>query len=71
METAMLRLAVLLWLLIGITFAGSFILGILSVPVIAVQAMRVIPFAAVAGFAIAIPLAVLVARAIVGGTRPA
>ena len=67
----MLRLAVLMWALIGTTLAGSFILAVVSVPALAAQGMRLIPFAGIGGFVLAIPAAVFVARGIVGGTRTA
>lgn len=63
----MQRLAIILWSLIGTTFAGTAVLGVLAVPSLADQGMRLIPWAVAAGFAAAVPVAVLVARAIVDG----
>jgi hypothetical protein len=67
----MLRLAVLMWALTGTTLAGSFILAVVSVPSLAEQGMRLVPIAGIAGFVVAIPLGFVVARSIIGGTRPA
>ena len=53
----MLRLAVLMWALIGTTLAGSFILAVVSIPSLAEQGMRLVPIAGIAGFVVAIPLA--------------
>ncbi|MHB2169095.1 hypothetical protein [Alsobacter sp. R-9] len=67
----MLRLATLLWALIGTTLAGTFILAVVSVPALYDQGMKLIPWAAAAGVVVAIPVAVLVARSILGAQRPA
>jgi hypothetical protein len=65
----MLRLAIILWALIGTTLAGTFILGVVSVPSLYDQGMRLIPWAAIAGFVVAIPAAAILARGIVRGAR--
>ena len=67
----MLRLSILLWALIGTTLAGTFILTVVSVPGLAEQDMRLIPWAALAGALLAIPVAAFVARAITGSARAA
>jgi hypothetical protein len=66
----MLRLSVLMWALIGTTLAGTFILAVVSVPSLSDQGMRLIPWAALAGALLAIPLAALVAKAITGAAKP-
>ncbi|WP_293860296.1 hypothetical protein [uncultured Alsobacter sp.] len=63
----MLRLATILWSLIGTTLAGTFVLGVLAIPALSDQGMRLIPWAVAAGFAIAVPVAVAIARGLVGG----
>ena len=65
----MLRLATILWSLIGTTLAGTFVLGVVAVPSLYDQGMRLIPWAVAAGFAAGVPVAVIVARAIIGGPR--
>ena len=65
----MLRLATILWALIGTTLAGTLMLGVLAVPSLSDQGMRLIPWAVAAGFVAGVPLAVVVARAIIGGPR--
>ncbi len=67
----MLRLSILLWALLGTTFAGTLILAVVAVPSLAEQAMRLIPWAALAGALLAVPVAVFVAKAITGAARPA
>jgi hypothetical protein len=67
----MLRLATLLWALVGTTLAGTFILAVVSIPAFASQGMRLIPMAAAAGAVLAVPVAVVVARLILRGPRPA
>ncbi|MFO1151633.1 MAG: hypothetical protein U1E62_24935 [Alsobacter sp.] len=67
----MLRLSILLWALVGTTLAGTFILAVVSVPGLAEQAMRLIPWAALAGALLAVPVAVFVANAITRSARAA
>lgn len=62
----MLRLAVLMWALVGTTLAGIFVLVIVTVPSLYDQGMRLIPYAVGAGFLLGVPIAVLIARRIVG-----
>ena len=65
----MLRLAILLWALVGTTLAGSFILAIVTIPGLADQGMRLIPWGAAGGAALAVPVAIVIARAITAGSR--
>lgn len=67
----MLRLAMILWTLVGTTLAGCFILVVVSVPGLFDQGMQLIPLVVVAGFVVAIPISVLVARAITQPKRSA
>jgi hypothetical protein len=60
----MVRIAVLLWAIGGTVLAGIAITAILAVPSLAGHAMSYIPYAGVAGFIAAIPLAIVVARQI-------
>jgi hypothetical protein len=67
----MLRLSILMWALVGTVLAGVLILTVVSVPSLAAQAMHLIPWAALAGALLAIPLAAVVAKAITGAARAA
>ncbi|MCI4678406.1 hypothetical protein K9U39_04600 [Rhodoblastus acidophilus] len=60
----MIRLAALLWVMGGATLAGVLIIVVLMVPSLQFEAMRYILIAAAAGFIVAIPLALLAAKAI-------
>lgn len=60
----MTRLAVLLWIMGGTVLAGVAVLGVLLVPSLQSEAMRFIPIAAVVGYALGIPLALVAAKGI-------
>jgi hypothetical protein len=65
---AMFRVTLVVWIMLGTTLAGTALLAVLIVPELAAQAMKNIPRAVLAGFAIAIPLSYLVARKL-GGSQ--
>jgi hypothetical protein len=67
----MAKLATLLWIVLGITFAGVLGLVILATPALAPEAAETLPWAALVGFILAIPASVVVARKIleVSGNR--
>ena len=68
----MLRLAPLVWIVLGTTLAGILMLVVVSVPSLASQDARLIPYAVASGFLIAVPLAILIARRIMAGiAKPA
>jgi hypothetical protein len=52
----------------GTALAGIAIMTVLSVPQFATHDMQYIPYAAIAGFIVAIPLAFIVARQLKGAT---
>ena len=52
----MLKIAIILWIVLGSTLAGSALIVVLATPVLADQAMKLIPWAALAGFVLAMPL---------------
>jgi hypothetical protein len=60
----MFKIALLVWMMAGTTLAGIAVMAVLTVPALAVHDMQYIPYAAVAGFVIAIPLAYGVAKKI-------
>jgi hypothetical protein len=57
----MLKIAIILWIVLGSTLAGCALIVVLATPVFADQAMKLIPWAALAGFVLAMPLSWLVA----------
>lgn len=70
-EAAVGKIAVLIWIVMGITIAGVFGTVILATPALANEAAELLPWAALAGFIVAIPASVVIARKIlaVSGNR--
>ncbi|MEZ5852220.1 MAG: hypothetical protein R3D68_16410 [Hyphomicrobiaceae bacterium] len=64
----MLKIAALIWLVLGTTLAGIAVIVIVTIPSLFDQGMKLIPIAAGAGFLVAMPLSYLVARKISAGT---
>jgi hypothetical protein len=64
----MFRVTLVVWIVLGTALAGSALLAVLIVPDLAAQAMKNIPRAVLAGFAVAVPLSYLVARKL-GGSQ--
>lgn len=64
----MLKLAALIWIVLGATLAGSFVTVIVTVPSLYADGMRLIPYAAGAGFLLAIPGAVMIAKRLLAAT---
>jgi hypothetical protein len=60
----MLRIATLIFAIVGTTLAGIGIMIVVSVPSLADQSMRLIPIVSLVGFALGMPVSYLVARAI-------
>jgi hypothetical protein len=58
----MLRIAAPVWMMIGTTLAGIAVMIVLSVPSLAAHDRQYIPYAALAGFIVAIPIAYAVAK---------
>jgi hypothetical protein len=68
----MLKIAALVWIVLGSTLAGVAVTAVIAVPSLYDQGMKLIPVAAGIGFAVAIPLAVIIAKRIMALTaRPA
>lgn len=67
----MAKIAVLIWIVMGITIAGVFGTVILATPALSNEAAELLPWAALAGFVVAIPASVVIARKIlaVSGNR--
>lgn len=70
-EAAVAKIAVLIWIVMGITIAGAFGTVILATPALSNEAAELLPWAALAGFVVAIPASVVIARKIlaVSGNR--
>lgn len=66
----MLKIAALVWIVLGATLAGSLVTVVVTVPSLYAQGMRLIPIVAGVGFVVAIPLAILIARRILSATAP-
>lgn len=60
----MLKVAILIWIMLGTVFAGSALTAVLTVQGLAASPMKIIPLAALAGFVLAMPLSYLVATRI-------
>ena len=52
----MLRLAALIWLLVGTVLAGVGVTVVVATPSLALDAFRLIPYAGIGGFVVAIPI---------------
>jgi hypothetical protein len=64
----MARLAALIWIMLGIAFAGAFCLVVLATPTLANEAAELLPRAALAGFVVSVPASMFVARRILAQT---
>lgn len=60
----MLKVASLIWIMLGTVLAGAAVLVVLATPSLAPDGLRLVPIAAVCGFVAAIPLSVLIAKQI-------
>jgi len=63
----MLKIAIIIWVMLGTVLAGTAVMTVLSVPGLAENPMRVIPLAALLGFLLAMPLSYIVANKIGSG----
>ena len=64
----MWRLAILLWVILGTTLAGIGVMIVLATPSLAPQAMKLIPYVATIGAALAMPVSVVAAKMIASRT---
>ena len=58
----MAPVATLIWIILGTTLAGIGLTIVLATPQLAAESMKYIPWAALAGFVVAMPLSLLLAR---------
>jgi len=63
-KIVMLKIASLIWIVLGTALAGTAMLAVLNIASLADQGMKLIPLAVLCGFVIAMPLSYLVARRI-------
>lgn len=60
----MLKIAVLIWVMLGATLAGIAVVVILNIPSLVGQEFKLIPIVAIIGFLVAIPFSVAIAKVI-------
>ena len=60
----MFKIAVLVWVVLGVVIAGVAVIAILNIPGFAGKEFQYIPIAAIVGYVIAIPFSIAVAKAI-------
>ena len=65
----MLKIALLVWIMLGTTLAGVAMTAVVATPALAEQAWTLIPIACGAAIVLALPLSWWVARRITAGTR--
>jgi hypothetical protein len=63
------KLAMLIWVIAGVTVAGTLVLAVVATPQLAEMSARLIPIAAAVGFAIAFVASWIVARQINAAKR--
>jgi hypothetical protein len=68
-ENPMLKVAVIIWMILGPTLAGSALVVVVTVPSLYDQGMRLIPLVALAGLIVAAPLSVMIAKRIMTLTK--
>jgi hypothetical protein len=62
----MYRIAIVIWIILGASLAGVGLAIVVAVPALADQGMKLIPWAVLAGFVVAIPASFLVASKMSG-----
>ena len=62
----MLKVAILVWIMLGTVIAGVAFLSVLMIPELASHPMKNIPFAVLCGFLFAMPLSYVIATRIAG-----
>ena len=67
----MFKVAVLVWILIGVVGAGIALTVVLAVPSLSANAMKLLPIVSIAGFVVTIPIAFVIAKMILAQTKGA
>ena len=70
-EEPMLKVAVLIWIMLGPTLAGVAMVAIVSVPHLAGMSEILIPWLCGGGFVLAIPFSFIIAKKIMANMSPA
>ena len=65
----MFKVAVLVWLVLGVTCAGAALTVVLAVPSLSAGAMKLLPIVSLIGFVVAIPASFYVAKKILAVTK--
>jgi Mg2+/Co2+ transporter CorB len=65
----MSRVAAIVWVMLGTVLAGSGVVAVLCTPSLAAMAMSLMAPVGVAGYVIAVPLAIMVAKTITAPPR--
>jgi hypothetical protein len=63
-DKRMIKIAILVWMMLGTALAGSAMIAVLSIGELASQPMKFIPIAVLGGFVAAMPISYLIARKI-------
>lgn len=67
----MLKVAAVVWIILGTTLAGTAMAVIVAVPELSANAAALIPLLCGGAFLVAMPLSLIVAKRIEAATRPA
>jgi hypothetical protein len=67
----MWKVAILVWILIGVVGAGAALLVVLAVPSLSANAMKLLPIVSIAGFIVTIPISIVIAKMILAQTKGA
>jgi hypothetical protein len=65
----MFKIAAILWIILGASLAGIGLMIVVATPSLAAQDMKLIPWAALAGFVVAMPISWVLASQIAGARR--
>ena len=65
----MFKVAILVWILIGVVGAGIALTVVLAVPSLSANAMKLLPIVSICGFVVTIPISFLVAKKILAQTK--
>ena len=68
-DARMFKVAVLVWILIGVVGAGIALTVVLAVPSLSVNAMKLLPWVTGAGFIVTIPISFVIAKMILAQTK--
>ena len=67
----MFKVALLVWILIGVVGAGVALTVVLAVPSLSANAMKLLPIVSIAGFVVTIPISFVIAKMILAQTKGA